>query len=126
MNRARRDVGETLLEIVFTIVIISVTITALVSSMATAATAGTAQRRSVQLDVAIRNYAEAVKAGAQSCVDGGFYAVNIPNQAGFSFSGASATGNPCRSPTAPPTVLTLTVIGPSGSHASMQLAVRTP
>jgi type II secretory pathway pseudopilin PulG len=126
MMRGRRDGGETLIEIVLTIVILSMTITALVASMATAANAGSAQRRSVQLDVALRNYAEATKAGAQSCVENGYYAVTVPVEAGITFSGVAATGNICPSPTAAPTVLTLRVDGPSGSHASMQVAVRTP
>ena len=57
--RAERDVGETLIEIVVTIVIVGLTIAALLSSLATVGNAGNAQRRSVQTDVVMRNYAEA-------------------------------------------------------------------
>ena len=121
--RKRGDVGETLIEILLTIVIISLTITALVSSLATVANAGTAQRNSVKIDVVLRDYAEATKAAAQSCVVGGSYVVT------FSAPGYTPTVNPsdtlCPAVTSPK-MLQLTVTGPAGSHATMQLRVRTP
>jgi type II secretory pathway pseudopilin PulG len=124
--KARRDVGETLIEIMLTIVIISLTITALVSSLATVANAGTAQRNSVNIDVVLRNYAEVTKAAAQSCVVGGNYTVTYVPPTGFTVSRipVSATCPPTIGTQPPP--LQLIVNGPSGSHATMQLTVRTP
>ncbi len=126
MKRARRDVGETLVEIVLTIVIISLTIVALVASLGTVANAGTAQRNSVVADVVLRNYAEATKAAVQGCVVGANYTVAYVAPTGY-----TATGVPSPSLCPPvtgtqPLPLQLTVNGPLGSHATMQLRVRTP
>jgi type II secretory pathway pseudopilin PulG len=126
MMKALRDVGDTLIEILLAIVIISLTVTALVSSLATIANAGTAQRNSVRVDVVLRNYAEATKAAVQGCVAGGTYSVAYVAPTGF-----TATGVPSPSPCPPttgvqPAPLQLTVTGPSGSHATLQLRVRTP
>ncbi|MGZ6949652.1 MAG: type IV pilus modification PilV family protein [Ilumatobacteraceae bacterium] len=123
---ARRDIGETLIEVLLTIVIISVTITALVASLATAANAGTAQRNSVRIDVVLRSYAEATKSAVQGCVVGGTYTVTYQPPAGFTAGGVPA-GSACPPITGTqPPPLQLTVTGPSGSHATMQLRVRTP
>jgi type II secretory pathway pseudopilin PulG len=65
--RTRGDVGETLIEILFTIVIVSLTFTALFTSLATTGNAGNVQRISVQADVVMRNFAEATKLAAQTC-----------------------------------------------------------
>jgi type II secretory pathway pseudopilin PulG len=124
--KARRDVGETLIEILLTIVIISLTITALVSSLATVANAGTAQRNSVKLDAVLRNYAEATKAAAQNCVDGGSYTITYVAPIGFTVSRVPV-GTVCPPTTgSQPVPLQLTANGPAGSHATMQLRVRTP
>jgi type II secretory pathway pseudopilin PulG len=130
MMRARGDGGETLIEVLLTIVIISCTITALVASLATVANAGTAQRNSVRVDVVLRSYAEATKLAVQECVVGGTYTVTYVPPAKFTVSGVP-NGSPCPpvtvtplSPLPPP--LQLTVNGPWGSHATMQLRVRTP
>jgi type II secretory pathway pseudopilin PulG len=124
MMNGRRDVGETLIEILLTIVIISLTITALVSSLATVANAGTTQRSSVKVDVVLRNYAEANKVAAQSCVVGGNYTVTFSAPTGYTAT-VSPADTACPGVTAPK-LLQLTVDGPSGAHATMQLRVRTP
>ena len=128
--RRRGDVGETLIEIVLAIVVMSLIITAFVSSLATVANASAAQRSSVRLDAVLRSYAESTKAAVQGCVVGGTYTVIFPAPAGFTVSGvpAGSTCPPTKTtsldPLLPP--LQLTVTGPSGSHASMELRVRTP
>ena len=122
--RARRDVGETLIEILLTIVIISLTITALVSGLATVANAGSAQRSSVKIDVVLRDYAEATKSAVQSCVVGGSYTVTYPAPSGYVPS-TSPTDTLCPAVTTSK-LLQLTVNGPAGSHATMALRVRTP
>ena len=123
--RAGRDVGETLIEIVLTIVIVGLTISALLSSLATVGNASNAQRRSVQTDVVMRNYAEATKAATQTCVVGGTYTVVYPAPlpAGFTISGA---GSVCPMQVTVPQLLTLTVTGPFGPPTTMQIKVNTP
>ena len=125
MMRARKDVGETLIEIVLTIVIVGLTIGALLSSLATVGNASNAQRRSVQTDVVMRNYAEATKAATQTCVVGGSYTVVYPAPlpAGFTISGA---GSACPTQVTVSQLLTLTVTGPFGPPTTMQMKVNTP
>ena len=125
MMRAGRDAGETLIEIVVTIVIVGLTITALLSSLATVGNASNAQRRSVQTDVVMRNYAEATKAATQTCVVGGTYTVVYPAPlpTGFTLSGAGTT---CPTQVTVPQLLTLTVTGPFGPPTTMQMKVNTP
>ena len=122
--RARGDVGETLIEIVLTIVIVGVTATALLASLATAGNAGNAQRASVQADVVLRNYAEATKAGVQQCIPNATYTVNYVPPTGFSTSVVPA-GSICPA-LAAPQLLTLNVTGPRGLHESMQIKVSSP
>jgi type II secretory pathway pseudopilin PulG len=124
MMRARGDGGETLIEILLTIVIVGLTITALISSLATAGNAGNVQRISVEADVVMRNYAEATKAAAQKdCVLGAAsYNVVYAEPTGFKVAGA---GNACPSTTTHQK-LTLTVTGPTGLEAKMDVKVRTP
>ena len=95
-KRARRDVGETMIEVLFTIVIVSLTFTALFTSLATTGKAGNAQRISVQADVVMRNYAEAIKAATQTCTALAPYTLPsiparptgfLPNRSGCDVSG---------------------------------------
>ena len=127
------DRGETLIEVLLTIVIVGLTVTALLSSLATVGNAGNAQRNAVLLDVAVRNYAEATKTAARGCTAGATYTVVVPGllPTGFTLSvagvGAGAgigIGSTCPSVLAPQT-LTLTVRGPHGSHATLQITVNT-
>ncbi|MEY2581960.1 MAG: hypothetical protein QOE09_1809 [Ilumatobacteraceae bacterium] len=127
--RARTDVGETLIEIVLTVVIIGLTVTALLSSLATAGNAGNVQRISVQADVVMRNYAEATKSAVEEhCVPGGSYTVvyplaESPLPPGFTLP--TGAGGPCPAVnTTQP--LTLVVTGPRGFRDSMDIKVRTP
>ena len=121
---ARLDAGDTLVEVVLTVVIIGLTVTALLSALATSGNAGNVQRSSVQMDETMRNYAEATKSAAQHCTVGGTYTVLFTPPTGYSVS-ASPPGNACP-PVATPTALTLAVQGPFGVHETMQLIVRTP
>jgi type II secretory pathway pseudopilin PulG len=126
--RARTDIGETLIEIVVAIVIIGLTVTALLSSLATAGNAGNVQRISVQADVVMRNYAEATKAAVEGCVAGGSYtviypAIEAPLPPGFTAPTGAGGLCPALSTTQP---LTLIVNGPLGFRDSMVIKVRTP
>jgi len=139
---ARRDGGETLIEILLTVVIVGLTFTALFSALAGAGNAGNAQRTSVQMDVVMRNFAEATKAAAQACLPGVGYRVPPPSvpplPPGFllsvSGSGVSpAAGVGTRSTidlTCPtvgaPQLLTLKVAPGTGAAVTMQIKVNTP
>ena len=125
--KLRRDVGETLVEVMLTIVIIGLTVTALLSALGTVGQAGNAQRAGVRADSMLRSYAEAIKLGAQSCTTavGATYTVTtVAPQAGFILS-VTPIGNACP-PVATPTPLTLKVVGPLGTSETLQIKVATP
>ena len=107
-----------------TVVIVAISITALVSSLATTGSAGQAQRNSVRTDTVLRNYAEATETAVRSCQSGAAYTVAFAAPAGFAVSTAPATGV-CPIPTATQT-LTLTVTGPANLRQTMQIKIRTP
>jgi len=122
MMRARGDVGETLIEILFTIVIVSLTFTALFLSLATTGNAGNVQRVSVQADVVMRNYAEAIRSATQTCVAGASYTLVYPAPpSGFIPTGAGVC------PAAGIVSLrTLNVQVPLGPPVTMVIAVASP
>ncbi len=122
--REPRDRGETLIEIVITVVITSITITALVSSLATTGSAGVAQRNRAAADTVMRNYAEATKQGARSCVVGGAYSVDYAVPDGYT-AVAEPAGDVCPDASSVKRI-TLTVTDPTGVADSMQIAIRTP
>jgi type II secretory pathway pseudopilin PulG len=132
MTRARQDVGETLVEVLLTVVIVGLTFTALISSLGMAGNAGNSQRQSVQADVVMRNYAEATKIAVQSCVLGGTYAVTypLPLPVGFSVSTEPGADERLAVGSCPPVgttqVLTLRVKMALGGSVSMNIRVRTP
>jgi len=121
--RALRDAGESLVETVLSVVLISLTVTALVSSLATAGNAGTAQRNSVKTDIVMRDYAEAIKSVTQGCVANQPYTVGFTPPSGFTVWMDKAPSCPT---VATPQLLTLSVKAPSGATTSMQIRVRTP
>ena len=118
------DVGETLIEVVLTVVIIGISVTALLSGLATAASAGNSQRISVMTDDVMRNYAEVTKAAARGCVVGGIYSVAFAAPKGFTVS-TSPADTKCPDVTSTK-LLTLTVKGPTGIAKQLQIRVRTP
>ena len=119
-----RDLGESLVETILTILIISITVTALVSALGSAANAGNAQRNAVRADAVMRNYAEATKAAVQSCVASGTYTVSYTPPTGYTVS-TSPSGGTCPAVTTTQ-LLTLSVTGPTSVAATMQIRVRTP
>jgi hypothetical protein len=125
MMRAGNDIGESLIEIVLTVVIVAVTVTALLSGLGTVGNAGNSQRRGVQADYVLRNYAAATKNATQGCVAGATYSVVYTPPTGFSVSGAGSVC-PAVAVAAPGPLLTLTVTGPMGLSDSVVVRVRTP
>jgi type II secretory pathway pseudopilin PulG len=135
MMRARRDLGESLVEIVFTIMIIGLTVGALLYSLTKASDTGNVQRVRVQADSVLRSYAATVKAAGQSCVAGHDFIVSYAAPAPFSVS-PIPTGTECPGPIRGPETgaepyllpltLTVTVLGPLSFHDSVDVVVRTP
>jgi type II secretory pathway pseudopilin PulG len=151
---ARRDAGDTLIEILLTVVIVGLTVGALLSSMAAAGNGGRTQRTSVQMDIVMRNYAEATKAAVLGCTEGASYSVDFeapPHYAvathrveytpaaGFTVTPEATATTDVRCPTviaanadspggsiAYAPILQLDVTGPSKAHETMQIEVRTP
>jgi type II secretory pathway pseudopilin PulG len=121
--RQRNEAGETLVEIVLTIVIIGLAVTALLAGLSTAASASKAQRDLVTVDTVMRSYAEATKEAVRSCTNGGTYTVVYTAPPGYAVSGAGTT---CPSTSAAQT-RTLQVSGPNGTPTkTMTIMVRTP
>ena len=123
-RRRLRDRGELLVEIVLTVMVIGVAVTALVSALATSAAAGASHRESVRADTVMRNYAEATKGAAGSCVAGGTYTVNFQPPSGFAVA-ASPNDRACPAVTTTK-LLTLSVTSPTGVVQTMQIRIRTP
>jgi Tfp pilus assembly protein PilV len=123
MVQARQDIGETLIEVVLTIVIIGLTVGSLLSALAAAGNAGNAQRWGVQADSVLRNYAAAIKTATQACTAGAAYTVVYTPPAPFSVSGGGTT---CPAVTPAAALLTLTVIDTKGHSDSVVMRTRTP
>jgi type II secretory pathway pseudopilin PulG len=119
-----RDLGESLVETVLTIMIVSITVTALVSALGSAANASNVQRTAVRADAVMRNYAEATKAAVQTCTVGGTYTVSYTPPTGYSVA-TSPTSTTCPAVTTTQ-LLTLSVTGPTSAVSTMQIRVRTP
>ena len=119
-----RDRGDTLIEIILTVVITSIAVGALISSLATAGAASTAQRQNVVADAALRNYAEATKHAVRTCVSGQKYTVDYTVPEGYELVVEPASSTcPRSSETA---LITVTVNTPTDYSQSMQFRVRTP
>jgi type II secretory pathway pseudopilin PulG len=140
-GRALGDAGETLVEILFTIVLVSLIFSALFTSLATAGNASNVQRVSVQADAVLRNFAEATKTAAQMCGTGVAPATTytvvyplptqtlpvgfIPTVTGVGAGTGVGVGSTCPSVTAPQ-LLTLKVTGPLAFSTTMLIKVITP
>ncbi|MCX6521993.1 MAG: hypothetical protein NTZ21_15145 [Actinobacteria bacterium] len=123
-HRDHRDVGESLLEIVITVMIVAVTVTALVAGLGSAASAGNAHRVGVQADTVMRNYAEAAKSAVRACRDGAEWKPDYSPPDRFEVS-MSPEDTSC------PSVkesrrIELSVVSPNGTRDVMTIVVRTP
>ena len=122
-----RDRGESLVEVVITIIIISIAVTALLASLASAANSSATHRRVQITDVVIRDYAEALKSATAGCTPGASYAANYTPPTDYTVNFTAEDGQPGTCPAmATVQTLTLFVTQPTGTAHSMQIAVRTP
>ena len=119
--RHRNEAGETLVEIVLTIVIVGLAVAALLAGLGTAASASKSHRDLATADVVMRDYAEATKAIVRTCTPGSTYSVSYTGTSGFTPSADSYTCPPVSAAA----VRTLTVTWP-GHSKTMQIVVRTP
>jgi type II secretory pathway pseudopilin PulG len=131
-RRGADEAGDSLIEIVFALVIIGVVIGAFVASFSTGATASSSHRNNVTGDVVLRNYAEAAKTAARNCATSGTLRIVYPSgqrqpglPAGYTVRSDPVTPMPCPAPTNV-VPLTLTVKLPSGVERSLLVEVRTP
>ena len=123
-QRTLRDAGETLVEIVITIVIVSLAVTALIAGLGTAAGAAKAHKDLALSDTVMRNYAEATKRAAATCTPGGTYNVVYTPPTNFGVS-VSPDGGVCPALDATQALL-ISVTTPVGVKKTMQIKVRTP
>ena len=123
-SRVRGDLGESLVEIVITVVIIGITVTALLSGLGSAAAAANAHKVGVQADTAMRNYAEAVKSAVRGCSEGQSFTPDFSPAAGFRVS-MSPDDTSCPS-AKEARRLDLTVDSPTGTRQVLTIVVRTP
>jgi type II secretory pathway pseudopilin PulG len=131
-RRGADEAGDSLIEIVFALVIIGVVIGAFVASFSTGATGATSHRNNVTGDVVLRNYAEAAKTAARSCTTGRTFTIAYPTSGLPLPSRYTVSSTPslvtCPDPAGatPVTPVTLTVTLPSNLRRSLVVEVRTP
>jgi len=127
-----RDSGESLIEVLATIVIVSIAVVALVASLASASRSSVSHRRAQKTDAVMRNFAERLKLATSSCVAGVPYTVSYNPPEGYVVGGSSNddstfTGTSGTCPTVDRTqVVTLSAAYTGVIANTIQLVVRTP
>jgi len=128
MRNRSREAGDSLIEIIFAIVVIGLVVSGITAAISTSENGSTAHRQLVTSDTVLRNYAEAVKTAVRtSCTSSGatwtatYPPPGLPS--GYTVNGLS--GQPC------PTVTTtspvaLQVRQPNSISKSMNIVIRTP
>ena len=116
--------GDSLIEIIFAIVVIGLVVSAIVGAITTSENGTSSHRELVTADAVLRNYAETVKSAVRStCTSAGATWSATYSEAGYPVN--SLAGQPCPAVTTTATA-TLQVSTPSGVTKSMTIAVRTP
>lgn len=116
--------GDTLIEIIFAIVVIGLVVSAIVGAITTSENGTTSHRQLVTADAVLRNYAETVKSAVRSsCTSAGATWSATYSQAGYPVN--SFVSQPCPAVTTTATK-TLQVTTPRGISKTLTIAVRTP
>ena len=95
--RRRGEAGETLVEILITVVIMGLVVGAIFATYSAAATTSKSQRDFVTADAELRDYAEALHAATQNCTPGDALTLAPPVTP---YPYAVATDNPPKCPAA--------------------------
>lgn len=138
-GRSHDDAGETLIEIVISVLLISIAVTALVSATTSAANLSLGHRRVTDTDVALKKAAEAVKAATYKAGPAPTYTVPAPSVPGISVkvtsisclsgttgSVATGTAKPCTSDTTELQLVVLTATGTDTSETTTILKRYAP
>jgi Tfp pilus assembly protein PilV len=125
--RHRDESGESLVEIVIALLILSVVVSAFLAALATSSVSSKTHRDLVTADAALRDYAEATKGAVRaSCVGTATtYTVSYTAPSGFTPSPTPGSTQPCPSTTAV-SVVHLTVTMPNGTVKPLDINVRAP
>jgi type II secretory pathway pseudopilin PulG len=130
--RARRydESGDTLLEIVIALIVISLVVGAFFATYTTQGSGSTAHRSLVTADGVLRAYAEATKSAVrEQCAASGatnFSVTSYTPPSGFTVNALSNQTCPPRATSLAWSPLTLTVTLPNTQTRSLELVVRSP
>ncbi len=120
------EAGDSLVEILITLVIVGIVAGALLATYATATSGAQVQRDLVTADTVLRDFAEHTKVAVQGCTGGGTYVVDFtPASSKFTVTPAPGTQASCPPPTTPETV-DLAVHTEGGLTKRLDIVVRTP
>jgi type II secretory pathway pseudopilin PulG len=119
MKRTER--GESLIEIIFAIIVIGLVVSAVVAAIATSENGTTAHRDLVTADNVLRNYAESVKGAVRSSCPGGTWSTSYTPPTGYTVSMTGSTSCPAVTTTS---TLGLQVTLPNGTSKTLSIAVR--
>jgi type II secretory pathway pseudopilin PulG len=124
----RSEVGETLIEILISLVVVGAIVSAFFAAIATTSTATKSHRFFVTADAVLRDYAESAKQGARDTCSSNPTGTAIPvsyaPDPGSGFQ-VTATGLTCPSPTSVQQV-DITATLPNGVQKRLSINVRAP
>src|SRR4051794_7379205 len=132
MGSQHDERGDSLIEIVLSLVLIGLVVAAFFATFSTGATGSSAHRDLVTADSVLRDYAESIKAAVENPTSGcgaanpTTFTANFTPPAGYSVASTpSVVAQPCPAATALQ-VEHLVVTLPNGRTNSLDIAVRTP
>ena len=122
MQRTER--GESLIEIIFAIIVIGLVVSAVVAAISTSENGTVAHRDLVTADNVLRNYAESAKDAVRtSCPGGGTWTPSYTPPVGYVVSMTGSSLCPAVTTTGS---ITLRATMPSGTVKTLSITVRTP